>query len=279
MTGHFEHCMELLRAGDREHHLAVLYAPEDKRAALAALFAFSAETARIAELVSEPMPGEIRLQWWRDVISGEREGEGRQHPVASALIDAIVAHGLSPTAFDNLLEARIFDLYHDPMPDSATLEGYLGETHSALFQLAAQILNGGDDPRCADAAGHAGIAYGLADMLRATPWHRSRGQVFVPGDLLAAAGTEPAGWLSGANGEALGQVVTMVCAIGLDHLAKAEAAIGQLDRVLLPAFLPLAVAGPLFRKAEKRSVAAAANPVLINPMRTQWLLFRRACGF
>ena len=38
------------------------------------------------DTVSEPMPGEIRYQWWRDAIEA-RQGGG--NPVAEALLDTI----------------------------------------------------------------------------------------------------------------------------------------------------------------------------------------------
>jgi hypothetical protein len=117
--------MDLLRAGDRERYLTVLFAPEDKRPALAALYAFDLETARVRDMVSEPMPGEIRLQWWREIVSGERDGEARQNPVARELVSAIDAYALPRMALANLLDARVFDLYDDPIPDRTTLEGYL----------------------------------------------------------------------------------------------------------------------------------------------------------
>ena len=43
-------------------------------------------------------------------------------------------------AFDRLLDARVFDLYDDPMPSLNDLEGYAGDTESALIQLGAIIL-------------------------------------------------------------------------------------------------------------------------------------------
>ena len=38
------------------------------------------------EPAREPLPGEIRLQWWREVLGGERPGEAGAHPVAAALL-------------------------------------------------------------------------------------------------------------------------------------------------------------------------------------------------
>jgi phytoene synthase len=276
MSEAFEHCMAQLHAGDRERYLTVLFAPEEKRPALAALYAFNLETARVRDVVSEPMPGEIRLQWWRDVVSGEREGEGRQHPVGAALCDAIEAYGLPRVALTNLTEARVFDLYDDPMPDRTTLEGYFGETAATLFQLSAQILDPTVAGKSADAAGHAGVAYGLSGMMRLAPLHRARGQVYVPGDILAAAGTDADRWLSGEGREAMGQATTICTALAREHLAKAEAALSGLPKSVRPAFLPLAVVKPVLARVQKAGAAHAFEPVFVSPLRLNLAYFLRA---
>lgn len=272
----FSHCLDALRQGDRERYLAVLFAPEDKRPALAALYAFNLETARVRDLVSEPMPGEIRLQWWREVVSGEREEEGRQNPVAAALLDVVDAHGLSRRALAGVTEARIFDLYDDPMPDRETLEGYLGETASALFQMSAQILDPEASNRSAEAAGHAGVAYGIAGLMRLAPLHRARGQVYVPGDILATSGLGATGWLAGEDREAMARVASVLTALASEHLAKAEAAVAALPKTLRPAFLPLAVVRPVVAKTQKAGAEHAFRPVSISPLRLQLAYLRRA---
>jgi phytoene synthase len=277
MSDNLKSCLDLLRKGDRERYLTVLFAPEEKRPALAALYAFNLETARMRDLVSEPMPGEIRLQWWRDVVSGEREGEGRQNPVGAALLTRRSKHmdcrGRRST---NLTEARIFDLYDDPMPDRATLEGYLGETASIMFQLAAQILDPAAAELSADASGHAGVAYGISGLMRLVPLHRARGQVYVPGDILAAAGTDAASWLAGEDREAMTQATEIFAALARDHLAKAEMAAGNLPKSLRPPFLPLAVARPVLAKTEKAGAAHAFEPVSLSPLRLHFAYLRRA---
>ena len=53
----------------------LLYAESTPREALLALYGFNYEVARVREVVSEPMLGHIRLQWWRDVISAAFSGE------------------------------------------------------------------------------------------------------------------------------------------------------------------------------------------------------------
>src|ERR671932_2033840 len=144
-------CARLVRDGDPDRYFATLFAPADKRPHLFALYAFSREVARIRETVSEALPGEIRLQWWRDTLQGEARGDVRANPVAAALDEAIVAFRLPRQALVDLIDARVFDLYDDPMPTLADLEGYCGETSSALIRVVSLILNDGADPGAADA--------------------------------------------------------------------------------------------------------------------------------
>ena len=276
MPDDYRHCLKLLRDGDRERYLAVLYAPQGKRPALAALYAFDVEIGRIRNLVSEPLPGEIRLQWWRDVISGERRAEGAQHPVGAALLSAIDQYALPPAAFDSYLEARIFDLYHDPIPDRGTFEGYLGETVSVFFMLAAQILNDGADPVCADVAGHAGMAAGIAGILNDLSLHRKRQQVYIPRDVLQAAGTGAETLLEGTDSDALERVVSVVVAMGKEHLAAAEVGLAGMAMKPRTAFLPLATTGARLGLAEKRGAAVATEPRSLSHLRIQWLMLRRA---
>ena len=85
MDANYRHCEELVRAADKDRYLATLFAPADRRGPLFALYAFNAEIASVRDRAREPMAGEIRLQWWRDVLNGERGGEAAANPVAAAL--------------------------------------------------------------------------------------------------------------------------------------------------------------------------------------------------
>ena len=129
------HCETLVREGDPDRYFAALFAPADKRPHLFALYAFNHEIARVRETVSEALPGEIRLQWWRDTLQGEARGDVRANPIAAALDDAIVQFRLPRQALVDLIDARIFDLYDDPMPTLNDLEGYCGETSSSPVPL------------------------------------------------------------------------------------------------------------------------------------------------
>ena len=273
------HCAGLVREEDRPRYAARLFLPETARNPVLALDAFRLETLKIPFLTSEAGPAEIRLQWWREVIEGGRESEAAAHPVALALCSVIGDRSLPLPAFGRYLEARAFDLYHDPVPDRAALEGLIGETESFLMQMAALTAGLKQDSTLADACGHGGMAVGIARLLRLLPWHISRQQVRLPLDLLAEYGLDEAGFLEGhgeAQRAAKGKAVAGFARLGLEHAEKARAAIRQIPKAGRAVFLPLTEAELVLRAVEQSPGKAMAQPVSISPMKAQWVLWRTA---
>ena len=254
MTAAAEHCLDLVRRGDKDRFLASLFAPEEKRAALLAFYGFNIEIARVREQVSEPHLGEIRYQWWRDTLDGIYRGVISPHPVAQELARAIEAGDIPKAPLANLITAREFDLYDDPMPGLSQLEGYLGETSAALIQVASLVLAGRDALASAEAAGFAGVAYGLAGLVRSLPLHRSRGQNFLPNDMAVAA----------------------VVAHARTRLGAARALRQTVPRTALPAFLPVSLTDLYLDRAARLGEAARAQPVEISQFRRQARLWSKA---
>jgi phytoene synthase len=267
--------MEAVRAADHDRYVCALYAPEDKRAALFSLYAFNAEIAGIRDRIREALPGEVRLQWWRDVIAAEDEA-GAGHPVAQALKATIVAHNLPKPAFENMLEARVFDLYDDPMPSRTDLEGYCGETAAALIQLAAMVLDPLEAPRFAALAGRAGCAQAITGLLLLLPLHRQRGQCFVPVDILAAAGSSPEEFVTGDGGGGAERAVAAMIALAREHCSAFEQGASALPVSLRLAFLPLALSRAYLGKMESAPRSVLTSVARLSAVRRHWLLFRRA---
>jgi 15-cis-phytoene synthase len=249
LAADFAECRRLVDESDADRAVSLAYAPDDRRNALAALYAFDIETRRIRAQVSQPLPGEIRLQWWRDRLANPQD-EGQGAPVAHALLDTIQRYDLPRDAFERYLEARIFDLYDDPMPGQAEFEAYAGETASTIIMLAAMILGGRPDTVVADAAGHAGVATLAAGLLRREPQLRRLGQNYVPGDLLSAAGADHAGWASGPDGLQAARLA--LAAYAQDHLKAVTGRLSQIPPAIRPAFLPALANGAALRMVERR---------------------------
>lgn len=241
MSAGHEHAAQTLKALDRDRYAASLVLPADLRPDVQALYAFNADVAAIRERVSEPAPGEIRLQWWIDAVEGEGHGAVGQNPLAAALFATIARHELPTGPLLRLLAARRFDLYGDPMPDIAQFEGYAGETTSILLQYAALILDADAAPRAADAAGHLGVAQALVGHLKAFGYNAARGQIFLPLSVFAAHGVDEGAILSGRSSPALVSALVQIAEMANDHADKARHAVKALPRGLRPAFAPLAL--------------------------------------
>jgi phytoene synthase len=272
LAGHYEYCGALVHQHDRDRWLASLFAPADKRPHLNALYAFNIEVARIGAVVSDPMPGEIRMQWWTDALEDAARGDVRAHPVADAFLDAVAKHGLPRADFTALIEARRVDLYDDPIPDLRALLSYCDATASCLFRAAAQILAG---RRAAEASHAAGIAFGITGLLRALPLHAERGQGFMPADLLARHGASPADVLARRDTPGLRAALGELRAIAQDHLAQAQASLGSLTAGAHPAFLPLAVL-PLYLSAMEGRDYDPFTVAEVPQWRRQWRLWRES---
>jgi phytoene synthase len=270
-------CLAMLRDSDRDRYLACLLSPEEKRGALAALYAFNAELARIRDLVHEPLPGEVRMQYWRDLLEGSAHGSTEANPVGSALLTAIEAHRLPRQTLIDMIDARIFDLYDDPMETRTSLEGYAGETASALIQLASLVLSPEEAAKSADAAGHAGVAQAVAGMLLLMPLHRHRGQVYIPLEILTATGLDRNAFLAGQDKSRISAAIEAFSGLGREHLAKARAA--TVSPLVFPAFLPATLAEPVLLKAQKSSArlfdSSLQSPQWRRQMRMTLALMRK----
>src|SRR5437763_1569284 len=104
----------MVRKSDYDRYAAAVFARKSLRSHLYALYAFNYEVAKTAETVSEPLAGQIRLQWWRDALGELRAGKRREHPVVLALAEVLSAHDLPQGLFDQMIDAREWDL--DEMP-------------------------------------------------------------------------------------------------------------------------------------------------------------------
>lgn len=248
MQANYTRCASLVREADRDRYLATLFALPDKRDALFALYAFNIEIGRVSEIVHEPMAGEIRLQWWREALQGERDSEARAHPVAAALREALAHYAIAPDRLIALIDAHQFDLYDEPMATLDEFDRYAIATQSVLFDVAAEILVGPAE-NVAALTQRAGIAYAVRNALTALARHAGRAPLTIPVELL--------------------------CRHGLDALASARAALSAAPAEILPALLPVATVGPQLRRLERRG----DEPFHVEPLsrlHRQWLIWRAA---
>lgn len=272
----YAYCEELLQREDKDRWLASLFLPAEKRPYVHALYSFSLEIARVRRLVSEPALGEIRFQWWREVLAGERVSEAQAHPVAAALLDTVAQNDLPLEPLAGVIDARLFDLYDMPMPTLEALEAYAIATAGQLFHLAARILDQTEDGELSEAAAHAGIAYALTGLMRALPWHAATGQLYLPEDLLKRNGAVAEAVRAGIDSPALRQALAELRSVVRMRLAAflrcPEAKSGRAAAV----FLPVSLCELYLRQMESRSYDPFETIIRVPQWRRQYRLWRTA---
>ncbi len=264
-------CGEALHEADRDRWLAAMFAPDAARPHLFALYAFNAEVARISDHVSQPILGDIRLQWWIDALNGERPDEVLANPTAAALLETIEEFDLPRKELLVLLEARRFDLYDDPAPDQAFLDKYCEDACSVLFALANRILGGDGAP---EASAPAGRAYALTGLLRALPWHVARRRCFLPADFLARHGLTRVDLFARAKAGTVKAALAELRALARNDLDEAKQAVRDLPKPEREAFRLLALPELYLREMERRDGDPYAEPAEVAPWRRQWALWR-----
>jgi phytoene synthase len=265
-------CADLVRSHDFPRYAATLFAPAAERRALLALSAFNVEIVRVRDQVSQPLPGEIRFQWWTDLFSGLVHGSAEGNPVAAELLRAVRDFDLPVEPLSLLVDEHQFDLYNDPMPTLTALEGYLAATSSALFGLAARIMAPPSEA-VEHLARHAGLAQGIVQVIANLPRDAAHRQLFLPQQVLASHGCQMEDVFAGKETPNLRAVLDQLAGEAQQHLTTALSLLAEVPAPARAAFLPLSQV----RADLKRLSQPGRNPFTPQPtsrLRTLWTLWR-----
>ena len=269
----------IARDADPDRAIATLFAPAEPRADLFALFAFNAELARIADQVSKPGLGAIRLQWWREAIERAASGEVTGNPVADTFGEVLARRSLSRERIAGLIDARSFDVGETVMPDARTLDAYLFDITGSLFALAADIAGAGGEKR--DLVVEMGArAYGLVRVMRSLPVLATKGRTYLAADALARHGTTPQAIFAGETSPGLEALLAEMREDSRAALKDAQFHLfGEgmkgtgLDEAGRAAFLPLCLVDPYLV-----ALAKVGDPLRqvarISPLTRLWRLMR-----
>lgn len=263
------YCAQEVRRQDWERFLCALFAPADRREAMFALLAFNQEIAKTREIVSEPLLGEIRLQWWRDALD-KIYGEGAcasdrvtGHQVLDVLASAIQHHHLNREHFDALLDGRARELSSKPLADTEELAAYARATSGRLNMLMLEVLASEGQDSASEAfrqlnaaASDLGVGWAIVGQIRALSARMPGGPSLLPADKLIAAGLDPAGGWGAEAGAALAGPVAELAEVAANYVTKARAARSYVKRRQLSVMLPAVLVDQYLKRLRR----AGHNP-------------------
>lgn len=272
-----------VRKYDNDRFLTCLFAPAERRESLFALYAFNLEIAKTREVVTEPVLGQMRLQFWRDGIEKVYAGadvpkHAVMEPLAAAAKGQGTGQGLSRALLERLIDAREADLEDAPPASLDCLVNYADVTSTPLVQLALEVL-GVRDEAAQRAARHVGIAYALTGILRAVPFHARQHRQLLPADRMEAHGARQADLFELRSAAELRPVVGEVAERARDHLAQARGLRREVPRAALPALLPAVLADTYLDViAREGNDPFAARVQMPNPFRQAKLAWAAVRG-
>ena len=234
---------DLVRRYDHDRFLTTLFAPSIVRERLLTLYAFNVEIARIREIVSEPIIGQMRLQWWRDVLSALKHGDPppKGHPVTESLAALITRYGLSMPLFMTLLDAREQDLAEAPPDTMEDLVEYCHHTSASLSLLAMETL-ALEDETTIEVAQSIAIAWALTGIARSVRHHALAGRVMLPKQMLDECGLAVQNLQSPETAQRAGPIIRAVANQAHQHLDRARELSSRVDLRAMPVLLPATLA-------------------------------------
>jgi phytoene synthase len=263
----------LVRRHDRDRYQTALFAPPDRREALFALYAFNYEIARVREAVTQPMLGQIRLQWWREAVGAAYAGTPpRHHVVAEPLAAVIRDFAPSREHFERMIDTRERDLADEPPATLGALEDYAEGTSATLLYLVLEVL-GVTEPSTVAAARVVGIGYALAGLLRAMPFHARTGRCYIPADTAARLGLDPRDYAGLRDSAGLRKAVAELAEAAAVHLQAARRTRREIARRAHPAMLPSVIADRFLVRLRRANYNPFAPELAMPDTLQSWRLF------
>ena len=254
--------------------MAVL--PPARRHAMYAIYAFCRVVDDIAD---DPAPLETRrprLEEWRQRIAGLYRGEAND-AVTRVLLRAIAKFGLRQADFEAVIDGMEMDAAAIVAPSLAELDLYCDRVAAAVGRLSVRAF-GDASPAADQVAFHLGRALQLTNILRDLAEDAARGRLYLPRELLGAAGV-PADPGAALRHPGLAQVCQGLAALAHGHFRDASEAMARCDRrAMKPARLMAAMYGAILARLERRGWDRPETGVKVPKWEKLWIALRHGVG-
>lgn len=219
-----EEVTQRVKQADTDRVRSAYFAEEEARQRLMLLYAFHLELAKVPELVSEPMIGQIRYQWWREAISEIYESDSvRKHEITTPLRKLLLDYEVPRFWVDQLIDGRERDIDTRPFETLQDAIDYSANTSGILMKIAVRLFN--QDPDASIEA--AGTSWGLTGLARAYPYYHQ--------SMLSALSFED------------------ICRTAKDKYLSARQAVTHLETDAFPAIAYTALIPPYLKRLGKKN--------------------------
>ncbi len=247
--------------------MAVL--PPARRQGMYAVYAFCRIVDDIAD---DPAPAATRLprlSEWRERVARLYAGQ-TEDAVTRVLLVVIRRFALRQADFEAVIDGMTMDAVPIVAPAAAELDLYCDRVAAAVGRLSVRIF-GDASPDADRVAFHLGRALQLTNILRDLAEDAERGRLYLPRELLEAAGV-PLDPDAALDHPGLAGVQAALAAEAHGHFAAAAAAMARCDRkAMRPARLMAASYAAILRRLEKRGWERPRQRVSVPTWEKLWI--------
>ncbi|KAF8914932.1 isoprenoid synthase domain-containing protein [Mucidula mucida] len=275
-----QYCLDLVRKHDYESYLAGPFYPAELRTGYYALKAFSVELATVQDSVSNPMIGQMRMQFWRDAVKGIADDRPPRHPIALALHAATQKSRLPSYHLKRIIDARDAEMQSSSHLTTDSLMTHAESTSSSLLYLLLSMLSVSDST-VSHAASHLGIAQTLTTLLRALPYHAINGRMVVPAEITAKHGVvQEDVFRKGSGARGIDEAVFELATLANDHLNTARSMFkeggfeGKVPPTVMPVFLAGVPVANILGRLEKANFDVFAPSLQVRDWLLPWHVWK-----
>jgi len=127
------------------------------------------------------------MQFWRDAVKQISDGRPPRHPIALSLYEASQQANIPAYHLKRIIDARDEELQAPAHLTLSTLTSHAESTSSTLLYTLLSLLSL-PSSTLSHAASHLGVAQTFTTLLRAFPFHASRGRMIIPAEITAKHG-------------------------------------------------------------------------------------------
>ncbi len=232
---------ETVTAAGSSFYWAMRFLPPEKRDAIFAVYAFAREVDDIADGDDDDDTKRAALEAWRREIEA-LYGGAPGHPITRVLAPAIGLYGLEKKDFIALIDGMEMDgtgPIRAPSMDDLIL--YCDRVACAVGRLCVCIF-GDATPAGQAVADHLGLALQLTNILRDVEEDAAMGRLYLPRELLTAAGIESSDPAAVVVDPRLRETCRALAVRADEEFRLAEAAIARCSRkAMRPAIIMMMV--------------------------------------
>ena len=253
-------------------YFSLLYAPDDRRDQLLALYVIDAEIRESAQSANHDV-AHTRLQWWRAEIDRLVNGSP-QHPATRVLNESSVERA-SFAKLHEIMVAADMDLARMTYSNMRELRAYSSRSGGAIQEVAAAQLVAPAplDEAARATANRIGIGVRQSEMLRDVRQDAYDGRVYLPQDRL----TEHKVSLEDLRArEAAPQVKAALREFKDAVQEELKSALTSVSTPLRPLAVLAALHGRLLQRIAARDYNVAQSRIELGPIEKPWVAWKAA---